>query len=273
MLARNPGVRDLALTPMVLLAKQRRSQTGRFGPSHGQPGHVAAGSDARAGAHDRHADVVEASPPPSCRFPTEAQHRGDPGMNEDELVDMIEFGRRTRPSPVHRVHGRRRSHGWSAEQVVSQREILEVLSARYGPITPVTAADLSAPAERFRLSDGATFGIVASTTARSAVRAIAAGLPQMARVSMSLRAARNGSPRTATKRRQRRRAGGSDRIDVAGRSDRGAEERLALVNRAPLFQVEGLRAIHIEKCTRVEGEAGKWRFRVGRSMLRPTTYH
>src|SRR5216110_2989910 len=54
---------------------------------------------------------------------------------------------------------------WSAEQVFSQREILARLSAHYGAIEAVASADVAAPAERFRLPDGATFGIVASTTA------------------------------------------------------------------------------------------------------------
>src|SRR5205823_10942253 len=53
---------------------------------------------------------------------------------------------------------------WSMEQVVSQREMLEVLARRYGAIEPVAAGG-RAPAERFRLADGTTFGIIASTTA------------------------------------------------------------------------------------------------------------
>src|SRR5205823_15132429 len=53
---------------------------------------------------------------------------------------------------------------WSQDQVVSQREMLEVLAGRYGAIEPV-AADGRAPAERFRLADGTTFGIIASVTA------------------------------------------------------------------------------------------------------------
>src|SRR5216683_2465414 len=52
-------------------------------------------------------------------------------------------------------------------QVVSQREMLDVLARRYGAIEPVhaTGDDDRAPAERFRLADGTTFGIIASVTA------------------------------------------------------------------------------------------------------------
>ena len=52
---------------------------------------------------------------------------------------------------------------WSREQVVSRAEMLERLAARYGPIEPIRE-ETSAPAERFRLPDGTTFGIIASTT-------------------------------------------------------------------------------------------------------------
>src|SRR5207247_2405970 len=54
--------------------------------------------------------------------------------------------------------------GWTQDQVVSQREVLDVLARRYGAIEPM-AADGRAPAEHFRLADGTTFGIIASVTA------------------------------------------------------------------------------------------------------------
>src|SRR5205814_10509509 len=49
---------------------------------------------------------------------------------------------------------------WSREQVFSRAEIL----ARLGPCEPIVE-DTWAPAQRFRLRDGRTFGIIASTTA------------------------------------------------------------------------------------------------------------
>src|SRR3989475_1758208 len=87
------------------------------------------------------------------------------GFNDDELADLIEFAR-SRDAEVRFIEymdvgGATR---WTMDQVVSQREILDVLGRRYGPIEPLRD-DARAPAERFRLPDGATFGIIASTTA------------------------------------------------------------------------------------------------------------
>src|SRR5256885_409865 len=87
------------------------------------------------------------------------------GFNDDELADLVEFAR-THDAEVRFIEymdvgGATR---WSMEQVVSQREMLEVLARRYGAIEPI-AADGRAPAERFRLADGTSFGIIASTTA------------------------------------------------------------------------------------------------------------
>src|SRR5690348_16156828 len=74
------------------------------------------------------------------------------GFNDDELADLIEFAR-ARDAEVRFIEymdvgGATR---WSMDQVVSQREILEVLSRRYGPIEPL-GDDTRAPAERFRLA-------------------------------------------------------------------------------------------------------------------------
>ena len=86
------------------------------------------------------------------------------GFNDDELVDLIEYGKR--------VNGEVRfieymdvggANDWSAEKVLSCEEILRNLTARYGLIEPVIE-DSWAPAKRFRLLDGTTFGIIASTT-------------------------------------------------------------------------------------------------------------
>jgi cyclic pyranopterin phosphate synthase len=86
------------------------------------------------------------------------------GRNEDELADILAFGRavnaEVRFIEYMDVGG---ATGWSMDAVVSRREILARLSAIYGAIAPVHGRD-SAPAERFRLADGSTFGIIASTT-------------------------------------------------------------------------------------------------------------
>src|SRR5260370_578117 len=107
----------------------------------------------------RHADVLEGI--------TAAQQAGFDrlklnavvirGFNDDELADLIEFARahaaEVRFIEYMDVGGATR---WSPDQVVSQREMLDVLARRYGAIEPVhaTGDDDRAPAERFRLGDG-----------------------------------------------------------------------------------------------------------------------
>src|SRR5713226_4543772 len=62
------------------------------------------------------------------------------GFNDDELADLIEFARahaaEVRFIEYMDVGGATR---WSRDQVVSQREMLEVLARRYGAIEPVHA--------------------------------------------------------------------------------------------------------------------------------------
>ena len=86
------------------------------------------------------------------------------GYNDDELIPLIEYGKR--------VNGEVRfieymdvggANDWSAEKVLSRKEILAMLSQYYGTIEPVHE-NSSAPAQRFRLSDGTIFGIIPSTT-------------------------------------------------------------------------------------------------------------
>jgi len=52
---------------------------------------------------------------------------------------------------------------WLPDQVVSRSEMLDRLAAHYGPVAPVEET-VWAPADRFRLPDGTTFGVIASTT-------------------------------------------------------------------------------------------------------------
>ena len=86
------------------------------------------------------------------------------GINDDELVPLLEYSRRhgaeLRFIEYMDVGGATR---WSPEAVVSRREILAHLETHYGPIRPIGEPS-SAPAERFSLPDGLTFGIIASTT-------------------------------------------------------------------------------------------------------------
>ena len=52
---------------------------------------------------------------------------------------------------------------WAPGRVVSKREILERFATDYGGVEPIVE-ESSAPADRYRLPDGTTFGIIASTT-------------------------------------------------------------------------------------------------------------
>jgi cyclic pyranopterin phosphate synthase len=174
------------------------------------------------------------------------------GVNEDELADLIEFGRRVgaevRFIEYMDVGGATR---WSADKVFSRREILQSVAARYGPIEPIVEAS-SAPAERFRLPDGTAFGIIASTTApfcRSCDRSrlTADGLWYLclyARHGMDLRGPlRAGAPREELRQRV---------VSVwTSRADRGAEERVGLADRQPLIATGALREDpHLEMHTR-----------------------
>jgi cyclic pyranopterin phosphate synthase len=87
------------------------------------------------------------------------------GVNDDELADLLEFARRMsaeiRFIEYMDVGGATR---WSMDKVVARAEMLERLSARYGRIEEIVE-ESSAPADRFRIGDGLTFGIISSTTA------------------------------------------------------------------------------------------------------------
>jgi cyclic pyranopterin phosphate synthase len=247
MLAGNTGIRDLAMTTNgLLLAKHaaalRQAGLGRITVSLDTLRPEGMRDLARS---DRHADVLAGiAAARAAGFPLKLNTVVMRGVNDDELVDLIEFAR------AHQAEVRFIEYmdvggatGWSAEQVVSQREILEVLSARYGAITPVATGDLSAPAERFRLPDGTTFGIVASTSAPFCRSCDRSRLTADGTWFMCLYAEQG------TDLREPLRNGATDQelaeliaATWRGRTDRGAEERLELVERSPLYQVEGLRA-------------------------------
>ena len=174
------------------------------------------------------------------------------GVNDDELVDLLEYGRRigaeVRFIEYMDVGG---ATLWSRDKVVSRSEMLGVLARTYGPIAPV-AEESSAPAERFRLADGTTFGVIASTTApfcRSCDRSrlTADGLWYHCLYAPA-----------GTDLRGPLRAGAS-RDDLLGgivsgwrrREDRGAEERLRLRDRSSLLPADTLRRDpHLEMHTR-----------------------
>jgi cyclic pyranopterin phosphate synthase len=87
------------------------------------------------------------------------------GVNDDELISLVEYARSVngeiRFIEYMDVGGASR---WSPDRVVSRRQMLETLTAHYGAIVAVEEPGSSAPAERYALTDGTTFGIIASTT-------------------------------------------------------------------------------------------------------------
>jgi cyclic pyranopterin phosphate synthase len=176
------------------------------------------------------------------------------GVNDDEIASLVEYGRtvnaEVRFIEYMDVGGASR---WSPERVFSRREMLDALTRRYGAITPVDAAGSSAPAERYTLADGTTFGIIASTTdpfCRTCDRSrlTADGMWYLclyATHGLDLRAPlRGGASRD-----------GLREIIAAGwrgRADRGAEERVALGERRAFVPVQDLlrKDPHLEMHTR-----------------------
>jgi len=167
------------------------------------------------------------------------------GFNDDELGDLLEFGRangaEVRFIEYMDVGG---ATGWSPDGVVTQREILDTLARRYGAPAPVTEGrDPAAPAERFVLPDGTPFGIIASTSAPFCRTCDRARLTADG-VFFTCLYAEEGLDL-----RELLRTGVSD-DDVLrrlverwqGRTDRGAEVRLAAPERGALYQVAALRA-------------------------------
>jgi len=87
------------------------------------------------------------------------------GVNDDELIGLLDYagqiGAELRFIEYMDVGG---ATQWSPEAVVSRAEMLERVATALGTVEPLAGRG-SAPAERFRLSDGRVFGIVGSTTA------------------------------------------------------------------------------------------------------------
>ena len=86
------------------------------------------------------------------------------GFNDDELIPLLDFARGLDAEIrfIEYMDGGGATH-WSIDQVVSRHEILARLEEHYGHVTPIQESS-SAPAVRYQLPDGATFGIIASTT-------------------------------------------------------------------------------------------------------------
>jgi len=175
------------------------------------------------------------------------------GDNDDELTDLIEFARsvgaEVRFIEYMDVGG---ATDWRPSAVVSRNDMLERISERYGPVTALESVDPAAPADRFRLPDGHTFGIIASTTRPFCRTCDRARLTADGVLLLCLYA------QHGTDLRRPLRAGASldtlRRMIAAvweGRADRGAEERAASRDRSASIPVSILKKdAHLEMHTR-----------------------
>ena len=174
------------------------------------------------------------------------------GINEDELVPLLEFGRRIKAEvrfiEYMDVGGATR---WSPAAVVSRAEMLQIIARHYGGVI-ATGGQGSAPAERFLLPDGTTFGIIASTTQPFCGTCDRARLTADGMWLLCLYAS------AGTDLRRPLRAGAT-REELqqlihavwALRADRGAEERLGMDRQMTLVPLRALKKdAHLEMHTR-----------------------
>lgn len=176
------------------------------------------------------------------------------GFNDDELHELVEFGRsvgaEVRFIEYMDVGG---ATHWSSSQVVSRGEILDRLRERLGTIEPLNLeAQGAAPADRFRLADGTTFGVISSTTQPFCAHCDRARLTPDGMFLLCLYAQQGLDLKTPL-----RRNASDDELRALlldtwqARRDRGAEERKTIRARGPLVQVEDLRRdLHLEMHTR-----------------------
>ena len=256
MVAAKPGLNDLALTTNgVLLAEQidalaaagLRRITVSLDTLHADRFKALTRSDELARVHEGLAAAWRVFPG-HFKIDTVVIK----GVNDDELADLIEYGKsmgaEVRFIEYMDVGGATK---WGPERVVSRVDILDRLSARYGAIAPIVEHS-SAPADRFTLPDGTVFGIISSTTDpfcsncdRS--RLTADGMWYLclyATQGLDLRAAlRNGA--SADDLASMIRSGWKQR------TDRGAEDRLALGDRRAFVPMNSLKKDpHLEMHTR-----------------------
>jgi len=175
------------------------------------------------------------------------------GENDDELVALLEFARahaaEIRFIEYMDVGG---ATAWRPDAVVSRIEMLARLTEHYGPIASIDEPGSAAPATRYRLADGLTFGIIASTTAPFCRTCDRARLTADGVLLLCLYA------QHGTDLRRPLRAGASrdtlQRLIEAvwkGRADRGAEERATLRERAAYIPISVLKKdAHLEMHTR-----------------------
>jgi cyclic pyranopterin phosphate synthase len=174
------------------------------------------------------------------------------GVNDDELLPLLEFAKARRAEirfiEYMDVGG---ATNWSMSQVFSRDDMLKTIANHFGPAEPLAERG-SAPADRYRLSDGTVFGIIASTTEPFCRSCDRSRLTADGVWYLCLYAARGVDLRGPL------RGGVSDDAlrDLItsvwhARTDRGAENRLDLRERSPLIPLKALkRDPHLEMHTR-----------------------
>lgn len=166
------------------------------------------------------------------------------GFNDDELVDLLEFGKRVgaevRFIEYMDVGGATK---WSMAEVVSRAEIIERLSHHYGRVLSFSRSLVASPSEDFALPDGTKFGVIASTTQPFCRDCDRGRLTADGTFFLCLYA------RDGLDLREPLRSGATDeelmaliRTAWSARDDRGAEKRLEVAERGALVSLEGLRA-------------------------------
>jgi GTP 3',8-cyclase len=174
------------------------------------------------------------------------------GVNEDEIIPLIEYGRgvsaEVRFIEYMDVGGATR---WTPDAVVSRAEILATLRRHYGDILPIDEVS-SAPADRFLLPDGTTFGIISSTTDPFCALCDRSRLTADGMWLLCLYA----SAGTDLRRPLRAGATRDELVHLIQtvwslRADRGAEERLGTDRQAALIPLRTLKKdAHLEMHTR-----------------------
>jgi cyclic pyranopterin phosphate synthase len=254
-LASRPRIRDLAMTTNgVLLPDQaeplKRAGLHRLTVSLDTLHRDRFKALTRYDELDRVLAGIDAATPlfPGFKIDTVVIH----GVNDDELDALLAFGRErgaeVRFIEYMDVGG---ATHWSPERVVSRAVILERLARIHGPIEPIVEQS-SAPADRYRLSDGTVFGIISSTTQPFCAACDRSRLTADGLWYLCLYAGRG----TDLRKPLRDGASIEELRALIGavwnkRTDRGAEDRLAFRDRAPLIPIETLkRDPHLEMHTR-----------------------
>ena len=174
------------------------------------------------------------------------------GTNDKEIVPLLKLGNELSAEVrfIEYMDVGGATH-WRAEKVFSQQEILETISQEFGLVTPLAERG-SAPAQRFQTESGITFGVIASVTrpfCRSCDRARVTADGQLltclySKQGTDLRAWLRNTSSDSELLSELKRIWGH-------RSDRGAEERVALKQRGPLADVLELQENpHLEMHTR-----------------------